>query len=287
MSLEQDQSIAERDSVPQSAELVDAVATEARSAEPTAEDLIQLNSPAPASSGEEAASVTTLGDQSSPQELVAWGLRYFAELPMVMTSSFGMEGCALMDLCSKAIQQQDLQPLTVACIDTDFFFPETHQLRKKLEAKYTNLNFVTWKTPVTVAQQKQQYGDQLWKNNPNLCCNIRKVQPMQENIVNYKLWITALRRSQTKQRADTKAVDWDWRYQTLKFCPLVTWDRSDVWNYIRENDVPFNQLHLQNYPSVSCYHCTKPVPGSTPDQDVRDGRWAGQEKTECGLHFSI
>ncbi|MCL4168802.1 UNVERIFIED_CONTAM: hypothetical protein GTU68_051375 [Idotea baltica] len=127
----------------------------------------------------------------------------------------------------------------------------------------------------------------LWKNNPNMCCNIRKVQPMRENIVRYGLWITALRRTQTKQRSDIPVMGWDWKYELLKFCPMATWSRGQVWNYIQEHDVPFNQLHLQNYPSVSCFHCTKSVPGSSPDSEVRKGRWAGNDKDECGLHFSI
>ena len=224
---------------------------------------------------------------STPQELVQWGLARFSDQPMVMTTSFGMEGCVLLDMCSQVIQRQGLQPLTVASIDTGFFFPETKQLREKLIARYTNLNFVTWETPVSIQQQKETYGDQLWKNNPNLCCNIRKVQPMRENIVDYRLWITALRRSQTEQRADTPVLNWDWRYQLLKFCPLATWSRAQVWQYIQENDVPFNELHLQNYPSVSCFHCTKPVPGSSPDSEARKGRWADTDKDECGLHFSI
>ena len=160
-------------------------------------------------------------------------------------------------------------------------------MQKKLIERYANLDFVSWKTPVTVAQQKETYGDKLWKNNPNLCCNIRKVQPMKEHIVRYRVWLTALRRSQTEQRSDVNVLGWDWRYQVLKFCPLATWSRADVWKYIQENEVPFNQLHLQNYPSISCYHCTKPVPGSNPDQEVREGRWAGKDKTECGLHYSI
>jgi len=229
----------------------------------------------------------SLGENSSPAELVAWGLQKFANQSVVMTSSYGMEGCVLMDLCSKAIEQFGLGKLTVASIDTDFFFPETHQLQAKLETKYTNLEFVTWKTPVSVTQQAEIYGDELWKNNPNLCCNIRKVQPMQDNIHKFDVWITALRRTQTKNRADIPVLGWDWKYQLLKFCPLATWSRTDVWNYIQQHEVPFNELHLQNYPSVSCTHCTKPVPGSSPDAEIREGRWAGKEKTECGLHFSI
>lgn len=245
--------------------------------------LVQLESSIPDETPEE----ELISASSQPLDLVNWGLERFANQPMVLTTSFGMEGCALMDMCSKAITEHKLEPITVACIDTGFFFPETKQLRKKLIERYTNLNFVTWETPVSIKEQAATYGDQLWKNNPNLCCNIRKVQPMRENIGNYQIWMTALRRSQTESRANTPVLNWDWRYQLLKFCPLATWTRAQVWQYIQENEVPFNQLHLQNYPSVSCFHCTKPVPGSSPDSDARKGRWADSDKDECGLHFSI
>ena len=230
----------------------------------------------------------SLSDDSSPLHLVEWGLEYFADVPMVLTSAFGMEGCALIDMCSKAIEAASLEPLTIACIDTDFFFKETLTLRDQLIAKYTNLNFVTWKTSVTPEQQEKQYGAELWTSNKDLCCNIRKVQPMSENVVNYNLWITAVRRSQTASRASTPVMGWDWRYQLLKFCPMVTLSRAEVWDYVQEHDVPFNQLHLQNYPSVSCFHCTKPVPGSSPESDARSGRWADDDdKDECGLHYQI
>jgi phosphoadenosine phosphosulfate reductase len=228
-----------------------------------------------------------ISENSTPQDLVQWGLKKFADRKVVITSSFGMEGCALIDMCNKAVQDNGLDPITVAYIDTAFFFPETHQLRRKLTERYPALNFVAWETDVSVKQQAESYGPELWKNNPNLCCHIRKVVPMKQNVVNFDVWVTALRRSQTKSRANTQVISWDWRYQILKFCPFAAWDRKHVWQYIQENDVPFNQLHLQNYPSVSCYHCTKSVPGSSPDSDVRDGRWAGKNKDECGLHFNI
>ena len=227
------------------------------------------------------------GEQTSPAELIGWGLQKFADQPIVLTTSFGMEGCVLMDLCSKAIAAQGLKNLTVASIDTGFFFPETHELKRQLVARYANLDFVTWETPLSIQEQAAVYGDELWKNNPNMCCNIRKVQPMQDNIHQFKVWITALRRSQTAKRADIAVLGWDWRYELLKFCPLATWTRTDVWNYIQEHRVPFNQLHLQNYPSISCFHCTHAVPGSSPEAEVREGRWAGKDKTECGLHYSI
>ena len=229
----------------------------------------------------------SLGEQTSPSELIGWGLQKFADQAIVLTTSFGMEGCVLMDLCSKAIAEKGLKKFTVASIDTGFFFPETHQLRQQLIERYTNLDFVTWETPLSINEQAEVYGQELWKNNPNMCCHIRKVQPMQDHIHQYSIWITALRRSQTAKRADIAVLGWDWRYELLKFCPLATWTRTDVWNYIQEHRVPFNQLHLQNYPSISCFHCTHAVPGSSPDAEVREGRWAGKDKTECGLHYSI
>ena len=249
--------------------------------------LIDFMNSKPANSKTTALKKAALRDDSSPLELVPWGLDYFSDVPVVLTSAFGMEGCALIDMCSKAVAAASLEPLTVACIDTDFFFKETLTLRDQLIEKYSNLNFVTWKTDVTPQQQDEQYGTELWKSSKDLCCNIRKVQPMVENIKPYKVWMTGLRRTQTEQRATTPVVSWDWRYEVTKFCPLVTWTRADVWKYVQEHDVPFNQLHLQNYPSIGCTHCTKQVPGSTPDQDKRDGRWEGNEKTECGLHYEI
>jgi len=230
---------------------------------------------------------TSLGEQASPQELISWGLQKFADQPIVMTSSFGMEGCVLLDMCSKAIEQLQLKPLTVAYIDTGFFFSETHQLREQLMQRYGNLNFVCWQTEVSVDQQAELYGVELWRNNPNMCCHIRKVLPMQENIHRYNLWITALRRTQTEKRSTIPVLGWDWKYELLKFCPLATWTREQVWNYIQEHSVPFNPLHLKNYPSISCFHCTRPVSDSSPTDEVREGRWAGKDKTECGLHYSI
>ncbi len=241
--------------------------------------LLQIKPPATGEPG--------IGAAASPMELIDWGLEKFSDQPIVLTTSFGMEGCVLMDMCSKTIAAKQLGKLKVACIDTGFFFPETKQLRQKLIDRYPNLDFITWETPVSIEQQRHTYGDMLWKNNPNMCCNIRKVQPMRENIVHYRLWITALRRTQTKERSDIPVLGWDWRYELLKFCPLATWTRGDVWAYIQQHNVPFNQLHLQNYPSVSCFHCTRAVPGSSPDSEIRKGRWAGSDKEECGLHFSI
>ena len=221
-------------------------------------------------------------ETSSPIELVEWATEHFCEQRIVMTTAFGMEGCALIDMFSRYTTS-----LTVAYIDTGFFFPETNQLIKKMQSKYEHLEFEKWESPISVVKQNESYGEALWKDNPNLCCHIRKVVPMKMNIQPFHVWITGLRKTQTEQRANTPVLSWDWKYQILKFCPLANWTRADVWKYVQKNDVPFNQLHLQGFPSISCFHCTKAVPGSSPENDSRDGRWQGSEKTECGLHYSI
>ena len=177
--------------------------------------------------------------------------------------------------------------LTIAYIDTGFFFPETRQLIEKMENKYCQFEFEKWQSPISIDHQEKSYGETLWMNNPNLCCHIRKVVPMKINIQNFQLWVTGVRKTQTEQRANTSVLSWDWTYEVLKFCPLANWTRAQVWEYVQKNDVPFNQLHLQEFPSVGCTHCTKPVPGSSPTDDSRDGRWKGSTKTECGLHYSI
>jgi phosphoadenosine phosphosulfate reductase len=226
-------------------------------------------------------------EHCSTAELIAWSLRRFSEYSIVMTTSFGMEGCVLMDLYDKAITELGLPKLTVAYIDTGFFFPETLELKNRAIERYQSLDFVSWQTPISVSQQTECYGPELWKDNPDLCCQIRKVQPMRDHIHRYQLWITAIRRSQTERRSSIPVMGWDSRYNVLKLCPLATWTRTEVWKYIQQHQVPFNQLHLQNYPSISCFHCTRPVPGSNPSDEAREGRWEGKDKTECGLHFLI
>jgi phosphoadenosine phosphosulfate reductase len=99
------------------------------------------------------------------------------------------------------------------------------------------------------------------------------------------VWVTAITRSQTESRNSTPLVAWDWQYQVLKICPLIGWDRARIWDYVRQHDVPYNALHEQGYPTIGCTHCTIPVPGSSPREYSRAGRWAGTEKTECGLHW--
>ncbi len=223
--------------------------------------------------------VTAVREDSPPEDLVAWALSRFSSQRLIITTQFGMEGCVLIDMCA-----QHGRPLRVVYLDTGFFFPETYQLRDRLMGRYPHLRFVDGGAALTPAQQDAQYGPELWKRDPDLCCRLRKVDPMRAAMQGAEVWLTALRRSQSATRANLQVVAWDWKYQVLKISPLATWSRENVWQYIQQHKVPYNSLHERGYPTLGCVHCTSPVEGATVTTYTRAGRWRGTGKTECGLH---
>lgn len=227
----------------------------------------------------EPVTIGPIDENTRSDRLIAWSLERFAHLNLTITTSFGMEGCALIDMYAK-----HGRPMTIIYLDTMFFFAETYELRDRMIERYPHLTFVNRGTDLTPEAQAAEYGDELWKHNPDLCCRLRKIEPMNEVMAGVDVWVTALRRSQSVTRANIKLVEWDWRYQVLKLNPLAAWERDQIWAYIQENDVPYNALHERDYPTVGCTHCTKPVPGSKPSDYSRSGRWSDMEKTECGLH---
>jgi phosphoadenosine phosphosulfate reductase len=222
---------------------------------------------------------TSVDENSPPADIIAWTLERFADERMAITTSFGMEGCALIDMY--AAHQK---PVTVIYLDTMFFFEETHRLRDRMIERYPHLSFVNRGTTLTPEQQAVEHGDELWKTNPDLCCKLRKVYPMGQALTDVDVWITGLRRTQSTARENLRVVDWDWQYQLLKISPIASMDRPQIWEYVKKHDVPYNELHEKGYPTVGCTHCTKPVPGSKIGEYSRAGRWNGNEKTECGLH---
>lgn len=220
-----------------------------------------------------------VNENTPTDKLITWTMERFARQRMIMTTSFGMEGCALIDMYAKVGK-----PLTCIYLDTMFFFPETYELRDEMIERYPTIRFVNCGTTMTAQEQEKQHGAELWKHNPTLCCKIRKVDPMYPVMAEADVWITGLRRSQSATRANLRVIDWDWKYQVTKISPLANWERGEIWDYIRKNDVPFNKLHEQGYPTIGCTHCTTPVAGSKPGEYSRAGRWSSSEKTECGLH---
>lgn len=194
---------------------------------------------------------------------------------LTLACSFGAEDVVLVDLLHKVSPASD-----VFYLDTDLHFRETYETRDRLQEKYGK-SFVQVRPKLTLEEQALQYADELWKQDPNLCCNIRKVEPLTQILSQYDAWITGIRRDQAPTRANAKKVEYDTKFGLVKFNPLADWTSEDVWNYIRRNEIIYNPLHDQYYPSIGCEKCTRQV---LPGEDPRAGRWSGFVKTECGLH---
>lgn len=217
--------------------------------------------------------------ESQPQTVIDWAVDRFSNHEMAMTTSFGMESIALMHMLEERVPA-----LRVIYVDTGFLFPQTLKLRDTLRTRFSGFRFEAVYPQVTPEEQSASIRPELWKSDPDLCCKIRKVEPLHRAIQGVDVWFTSLRRDQSPSRWNTPLVEWNWQYQLLKVCPLVTWSRRQVYEYLTESKLPYNELHDQCYPTVGCTHCTKPVPGTKPWEYSRDGRWEGREKTECGLH---
>ncbi len=164
-------------------------------------------------------------------------------------------------------------------LDTDVLFPETYETRDRL-AEHLGVEFDRFHN-LTLDEQAEQHGDELWKRDPDSCCGLRKVEPMRRALSSVDCWVAGVRREDSTNRAKTPKFGWDKRFGLWKLNPLADWTERDVWNYIREHHLPYNPLHDHGYPSIGCTHCTQPVgPGGSP----RDGRWVGVAKTECGIN---
>ena len=225
------------------------------------------------------AALKTLSDSfesTSPQDVLAYALRTYRSR-IILACSFGAEDVALVDM----IQRID-PAVPLFYLDTDFLFPETHDVRNQIVARYgLKPEQILQIKSLTPEAQAAQYGDGLWRRDPDLCCRLRKVEPLARILQGYDAWITGIRRDQAPTRAHAGFVEWDAKFGLVKFNPLATWTHDDVWSYIRTQDVPYNRLHDRGYPSIGCTHCTAPV---QPGQDPRSGRWESFNKTECGLH---
>jgi phosphoadenosine phosphosulfate reductase len=220
------------------------------------------------------------GPDTPTDDFICWSLERFSGWRRLMTTSFGMEGCALVDMYARRAES-----LEVTYLDTGFFFPETHALIERMKQRYPHVRFVDRGTRLGVDEQASRYGAELWKTDPERCCQLRKVEPLRAAAAGADLWITGLRRSQASTRAAIDLVEWDERLELLKLNPLAYWERSEIWDYVKAHDVPFNELHERGYPSIGCTHCTRSVAGVAPGEYTRLGRWSGSDKTECGLHF--
>jgi phosphoadenosine phosphosulfate reductase len=213
-------------------------------------------------------------DGRPPEEVLAWAAERFAGR-VVFATGFGAEGCVLIDMMARHRQAIDLVTL-----DTGLLFDETYALWRRLEERYGVV--IAGRRPrQTVYEQAQAHGDRLWERDPDRCCALRKVEPLESLLFGREAWITAIRRDQTRARASARAVEHDPLHGLVKVNPLLSWSAAEVAEYVKRHDVPTNPLHERGYPSIGCAPCTSPV---APGEDPRSGRWRGREKKECGLH---
>jgi phosphoadenosine phosphosulfate reductase len=214
-------------------------------------------------------------DDADPQAIIRFAVDTFGAPNIAVATQFGVEGCTLLHRV--AVVAQDAWFFT---IDTGVLFEETYRLADELE-KRLGITINRVRPAQTIGEQAVTYGPNLWESDPDLCCTLRKVQPMQEALYGFAAWMTAVRREQSSTRKQTRVVDWDPKFELVKIAPLAGQSAEAIARYVAENEVPTNPLRLIGYPSLGCFPCTRPV---KPGEDARAGRWAKFEKTECGLH---
>ena len=209
----------------------------------------------------------------APAELIIeWAVDTFGDRFCVTSS---MADAVLAHLAGQVAPGID-----VVFLDTGYHFAETIGTRDAVEATLP-VNVLTAKPAQTVAEQDQAYGKDLYKTDPDLCCALRKVAPLRDALATYDAWATGLRRDETHNRVIAPVVGWDEGKGKVKVSPLARWSEADVARYIEDNNVLVNPLQYDGYPSIGCWPCTRRV---APGEDKRSGRWAGTNKTECGIH---
>jgi len=207
---------------------------------------------------------------------IAWAAETYPGRVSLACSFGGPSGMVLLDL-ALGVESR----LPVFCIDTELLFPETYALVRRVEARY-GIHVDLVRPLRTVAEQATDRGPMLWARNPDACCDLRKVEPLRRYLRSYDAWLTGVRRDQTATRAALRSVDWDEDLEVVKLAPLANWSEDEVWAYVRDRALDVNTLHFEGYPSIGCTKCTRPV---AANEDARAGRWAGFEKTECGIHI--
>jgi len=215
-----------------------------------------------------------------PTEVIRYCIELFGD-KIALSSSLGAEDQVLTDMVAGINKNT-----RVFTLDTGRLFPETYQLIDATNKKYGITIETFFPDYKQVEEMVKEKGINLFyesKENRKQCCHIRKVEPLKRAFKGLDAWICGLRKDQSVTRFFSQLVEWDEGNGLIKINPLIDWSEKDVWDYIRENDVPYNELHDKNYPSIGCEPCTRAI---KPGEDVRAGRWWWEEPEhkECGLH---
>ncbi|WP_033820692.1 phosphoadenylyl-sulfate reductase [Kitasatospora sp. MBT63] len=214
-------------------------------------------------------------EEASAQDVLRWAAENFGKRFCVTSS---MEDAVVAHLASSVLPGVD-----VVFLDTGYHFAETIGTRDAVAAVMP-VNVITLTPKLTVAEQDAEYGPNLHDRDPDLCCSLRKVEPLNRGLGGYDAWATGLRRDESPSRANTPVVAWDPKRRKVKIAPIARWTQGDVDAYVAANGVLLNPLLWEGYTSIGCspLSCTaKPGEG----EQGRAGRWAGSGKTECGIHL--
>jgi phosphoadenosine phosphosulfate reductase len=220
-------------------------------------------------------------EESSPQDVISWALDNFQLHEIALATSFGAEDQVLTDMLLK--ENANAQIFT---LDTGRLPQET------LDTLERTMNFYNVKIKVlspdseAVKTMEKEYGPNLFYESiegRKYCCAVRKIAPLRSELVKLKAWICGLRKDQAVTRGDVNKVEWDEAFGLFKINPLADWSEEQVWQYLRENKIPYNPLHDKGYPSIGCAPCTRAI---KTGEDIRSGRWwwENPEQKECGLH---
>ncbi len=207
-----------------------------------------------------------------PLLVLEWAARTFG-LRLAVTSS--MNDSVIPHLVSRVRPGVD-----VLFVDTGYHFPETLGTRDAVSVMIP-VNVVTVRPELSRAQHEERHGE-LWRRDPDACCRMRKVEPLERAMRDYDVWVTGIRRDEAPSRHSARIVEWDARRQKVKINPIVAWTQFDVDRYVDWFNLLVNPLMQLGYPSIGCGPCTRAV---APGEDPRSGRWSGLQKTECGIHL--
>ena len=207
------------------------------------------------------------------EEIMAWGFEQFGRR-LAVTSS--MADTVMINLAERTAPGLD-----VIFLDTGYHFVETIGTRDAVQQIF-DVNVINATPELTVAEQDAAYGKDLFARDPDLCCQMRKVEPLGRALAPYAAWATGVRRADSARRASTKVVSWDNSKKMVKIAPIAGWSDDQVAAYVEEHGLISNPLLADGYPSIGCEPCTRrPIAGA----DSRSGRWAGTGKTECGIQL--
>ena len=207
-----------------------------------------------------------------PRVVLQWAVETFGDR-FCVTSSMGDAVLAHLAAGVRA-------GIDVVFLDTGYHFPQTLETRDRIAAELP-VHVVNVEPERTVGEQNRDHGPQLYARDPDLCCALRKVRPLDQALAGYDAWASGIRRDESPTRADIRVVDYDAKRNMVKISPIAAWTQQQVDSYIEENSVLINPLFFDGYTSIGCEPCTR---RALPGEDPRAGRWAGSAKTECGLH---